>query len=79
MNNLNLVQVFEKVHVFISQPVLFVVLGLLCVVFGLASFVLVFHWSKYAIDKSAILTAQAVYFLGGVMIIIVAFVATILY
>ena len=79
MNNLNMTLVLEKLHSFISQPALFVGLGLLCIVFGVASFVLTFHWNKYAIDKSTIVTAQTIYFLGGVLIILIAFISVILY
>jgi hypothetical protein len=76
---MNTVEVLWKLHDFISKPILFVILGLLCVVFGVASWVLLFHWNHYAIDKSAIVTAQAVYFLGGALIILVTFISVFLY
>lgn len=76
---MNITEVLGKLHDFISQPVLFVLFGLICIVFGVSSFVLMFHWNRYAIDKSAIVTAQSVFFLGGVLIILIAFLSVILY
>lgn len=79
MNNLNVTELFEKIHSFISRPALFALLGLLCILFGVASFVLTFHWNKYAIDKSTIVKAQGIYFLGGALIMLIAFISIILY
>ncbi len=79
MNSINVTQLLEKLNHFVSRPILFALLGILCVIFGVASFVLMFHWNKYAVDKSTIVTAQAIYFLGGVLIMIVALVSVILY
>jgi hypothetical protein len=76
---MNAVDVLGKLHNFISQPVLFAVFGLMCIVFGISSFVLMFHWSRYAIDKSVIVTAQAVYFLGGALVILIGFLSVVLY
>lgn len=73
------IEVLGKLHDFISQPVLFAVFGVMCIIFGISSFVLLFHWNKYAIDKSAIVTAQSIYFLGGAMILLVAFISILLY
>jgi len=72
-------EVLGKLHGFISQPILFGVFGILCIIFGVASFVLLFHWNRYAIDKSMIITAQAVYFLGGALILLIGFISVILY
>jgi len=79
MNSFNLPAILEKLHSFISAPILFALIGLLCIVFALASWVLVFHWNKYAIDKSDILAAQLIYFLGGLLIIFIAMISAILY
>ncbi len=72
-------QFLEKIHGFVTQPSLFVALGLVCIFFGIASFVLMFHWTKYAVDKSAILTAQAAYYLGGALILVIGFISILLY
>lgn len=76
---MNTTEVLGKLHDFISQPILFGFLGLLCIIFGISSFVLMFHWNRYAIDKSMIITAQAIYFLGGAFIILLGFISVILY
>ena len=76
---MNAIEVLGKLHNFISQPILFGVFGLICIFFGISSFVLLFHWNKYAIDKSAIVTAQAIYFLGGALILLIGFLSVILY
>lgn len=70
---------FGRLHDFISQPILFAVFGLLCVVFGLSSLVLLFHWDRYAIDRLKIVTAQVIYFFGGAFILLIAFISAILY
>jgi len=72
-------EVLGELHGFISQPILFAVLGVICIIFGISSFVLLFHWSHYAIDKSEINEAQAIYFLGGAFILLIAFISVILY
>jgi hypothetical protein len=77
--HMNTVDVLGKLHDSISQPVLFAIFGILCIIFGISSFVLIFHWNRYAIDKSMIITAQAVYFLGGALIILVGFLSVVLY
>lgn len=76
---MNVTDVLGKLHDFISHPILFVIFGLLCIIFGISSFVLLFHWSRYAIDKSAIRIVRAVYFLGGFFILLVGFISVILY
>ena len=76
---MNTIEVLGKLHDFISQPILFAVFGLLCIVFGVVSFVLMFHWNRYAIDKEAIVNAQSIFFLGGVLILMLAFFSIILY
>ena len=73
------IDIFSKLHDIISQPLLFAVFGLVCVVFGLSSFVLLFHWDRYAIDRSKIVTAQMIYFLGGALILLIGFISVILY
>ena len=79
MNPQSLPIILEKLHSFISPAFLFVVLGLLCIFFGIASFVLMFHWNRYAIDKSSIVSAEAIYFLGGILIMIIGFVSVLLF
>ena len=76
---MNAIEVLGNLHSFISKPFLFVVFGLLCIFFGIVSFILLFHWDKYALDKSTIITAQAVFFLGGAFIILIAFLSVLLY
>jgi hypothetical protein len=76
---MNTIEVLGKLHDFISQPVLFVVFGLMCVVFGISSFVLLFHWDRYAVDNSMVASARAVYFLGGALILMIGFVSIILF
>lgn len=77
--NIDMIDVLGKLHDFISKPILFALLGIMCVVFGLASLVLTFHWNKYSIDKSLIIKAQAIYFIGGAFIIFIALISIILY
>jgi UPF0716 family protein affecting phage T7 exclusion len=76
---MNMVEVLNRLHDFISQPILFAIFGLLCIIFGVSSFVLLFHWNRYAIDKSVIISAQAIYFLGGVLLLLIGFISVILY
>ena len=76
---MNTIEVFGKLHDFISQSALFAILGLVFIFFGICSFVLIFHWNKYAVDKSAIIAAQAVYFLGGTLILFIGFISILLY
>lgn len=76
---MNITEVLAKLHDFLSQPALFGIFGLMCIIFGVSSFILLFHWSRYAIDKSAIVTAQAIYFLGGALILLIGFISVILY
>ncbi|HAO64722.1 TPA: hypothetical protein DCQ44_01940 [Candidatus Taylorbacteria bacterium] len=76
---MNTTEVLGRLHDFISKPILFVIFGILCVAFGLVSFILLFHWDRYAIDKSAIVKAQSIFFLGGAAILLIAFISVILY
>jgi hypothetical protein len=77
--HMNTTEVLGKLHDFISQPILFAVFGLICIVFGISSFILLFHWDRYAIDKSMIVTARAIYFLGGALILLIGLISVILY
>jgi hypothetical protein len=72
-------EVLGRLHDFLSHGILFVVLGILCAGFAAASFVLLFHWSRYALDKSVIVKAKAFFFLGGGFIILIGLVSVILY
>lgn len=76
---MNTIEVFGKLHDFISQSALFALLGLIFIFFGIASFILIFHWNRYAVDKSAIIAAQAIYFLGGAFILLIGFISVLLY
>jgi hypothetical protein len=76
---MNATEALERLHDIISQPILFAVFGVMCVIFGVSTFVLLFHWGKYAIDKSAIVSAQMIYFLGVAFIIFIALISVILY
>jgi hypothetical protein len=76
---MNTIDVLGRLHDFISQPILFAIFGVLCIIFGVSSFVLMFHWNRYAIDKSVIVTTQAIYFIGGAFIILLGFISVILY
>jgi hypothetical protein len=76
---MNTIEVLEKLHNFISQPILFAIFVLMVIIFGVSGFVLLFHWNRYAVDKSMIVTAQTVYFLGGALILLIGFVSVILY
>ena len=79
MNNFNATEIINRLPAVVSQPILLIGLGLLCIVFCLTSFVLVYHWNHYSIDRSSIVSAQAVYFLGGLLILLIAIVSVILY
>ena len=76
---MNSTEVLGQLHDFISKPILFAVFGIICIIFGVTSLVLTFHWNRYAIDKSTIRTVQAIYFLGGAFIIFLSFLSVILY
>lgn len=77
--DMNITEVLGKLHDFIPQSVLFAFFGLICLVFAITSFVLIYHWNKYAIDKSSIVTAQSIYFIGVAFILLLAFLSVILY
>ena len=76
---MNAIDILGKLHDFISKPILFLIFAVLVIVFGVSSFILTFHWNKYAIDKTAIITAQSIFFLGGALILLFAFISVILY
>ena len=76
---MNITEVLGKLHDFISQPILFALFGVFLIIFGVSSWVLLFHWDKYAIDKSSIITARTIYFLGGALILFIGFISVVLY
>ena len=79
MNNVDVSVVFEKFFDFVTKPALFGALALLFIVSVVSSTVLVFHWNKYAIDKSDIKIARKIYFLGTSLLVLVAAVSVILF
>ena len=76
---MNIAEVLGNLHSFISRPILFAILGILCIAFGVSSLVLLFHWDRYAIDKSIIIMAQAIFFIGGAAILLIGFISVVLY
>lgn len=76
---MNMIDVFGKLHDFISTPILFAIFGLVCIFFGVSSLVLLFHWNKYAVDKTVVITAQSIFFLGGFFILLIGFISILLY
>ena len=76
---MNSTEILGNLHSFISKPILFAVFGVLCLVFAIVSLVLLFHWDKYALDKTTIITAQAIFFIGGAFILLIAFLSVLLY
>jgi hypothetical protein len=76
---MNAIEIFSKLHDIVPQSVLFSIFGLMCIIFGVSSFVLIFHWNRYAMDRAAIFMAQAVYFLGGLLILFIGFASVVSY
>lgn len=73
------IEVLGKLHDLISRPILFAVFGVMCVILGVAGWVLLFHWNRYAIDKQAVITAEGIFFIGVALILLIGFISILLY
>ena len=76
---MNTIEILNKLHDFVSKPILLIAFVVLVLSFAVSSLVLVYHWRRYAIDKAAIVTAQSIFFLGGLLILLIGLVSIILY
>lgn len=76
---MNTIEVLGKLHDFISKPVLFAAFGVICVILGVAGWILLFHWNRYAIDRTTIITAESIFFIGVALILLIGFISILLY